>query len=122
MMYVTRNERTLAGGEDDNILTGTYTFIASDAAPSGGQSAGAKTYTTDELGAMAQRYYDRKNDYYPPEVEVIDNGNGTYTIHLYEKMDNGDGTYHTATSAWYTVDASGVGTDDIYGDAINLAE
>ena len=53
---------------------------------------------------------------------MIDNGNGTFTIHLYEIVNNGDGTYHTATSAWYTVDASGICTDDIYGDAIDLAE
>lgn len=122
VMYVTRNERTLAGGEDDNVLTGAYTFTAPDGAAAGGQKTGTKTYTTDELGAMAQRYYDRKANYYPPEVEVIDNGNGTFTIHLYEIVNNGDGTYHTATSAWYTVDASGIGTDDIYGDAIDLAE
>lgn len=59
---------------------------------------------------------------FPNGVEVIDNGNGTFTIHLYEIVNNGDGTYHTATSAWYTVDARGIGTDDIYGDAIDLAE
>ena len=35
-------------------------------------------------------------------------------------VNNGDGTYHTATSAWYTVDASGVGADDIFGDPVDL--
>ena len=27
LMQVKRNERTLAGGEEDNILTGDYTFL-----------------------------------------------------------------------------------------------
>ena len=33
---------------------------------------------------------------------------------------NGDGTYHTATSAWYTVNASGVGVDALFGSEVNL--
>ena len=59
---------------------------------------------------------------FPNGVEVIDNGNGTFTIHLYEIVNNGDGTYHTATSAWYTVDDHGIGTNDISGEAVDLTK
>ena len=69
---------------------------------------------------MAQMYCKRISGFYPPEADVEDNGDGTYTVHLYEIVPNGDGTYHTATSAWYTVNASGVGVDDLFGSAVNL--
>ena len=72
------------------------------------------------LCRMAQAYYERHKDYYPPEAEFTDNGDGTYTIHLFEIVDDGNGTTHTATSAWYTVDAGGIGKDDIMGDEVNL--
>ena len=54
--------------------------------------------------------------------EITDNGDGTYTIHLYEIVGLGEGDSHTATSAWYTVDAFGIGTDDIFGDPIDLTK
>ncbi|MBQ3704002.1 MAG: hypothetical protein II885_14780 [Oscillospiraceae bacterium] len=73
-----------------------------------------------ELERMAQIHYKRISGYYPPETDVEDKGDGTYTLHLYENVSNGDGTYHTATSAWYTVNAAGVGIDDIFGNAVNL--
>ncbi len=73
-----------------------------------------------ELGRMAQMYYFRHNSFYPPEADVKANGDGTFSVHLYEIVNNGDGTYHTATSAWYTVNASGIGTDDIFGNPVNL--
>ena len=73
-----------------------------------------------ELKRMAQMYCKRISGFYPPEADVEDNGDGTYTVHLYEIVPNGDGTYHTATSAWYTVNASGVGVDDLFGSAVNL--
>lgn len=50
-----------------------------------------------------------------------DHGDGTYTVHLYEIVNDGDNAWHTATSAWYTVDAAGVGIDDIFGTAVDLA-
>ena len=56
---------------------------------------------------------------FPNGVEVIDNGNGTFTIHLYEIVDL-DGLKHTATSAWYTVDAYGVGRNDITEEPVSL--
>ena len=73
-----------------------------------------------ELKRMAQMYCKRISGFYPPEADAEDNGDGTYTVHLYEIVPNGDGTYHTATSAWYTVNASGVGVDDLFGSAVNL--
>ena len=73
-----------------------------------------------ELGRMAQMYYFRHNSFYPPEADVKANGDGTFSVHLYEIVNNGDGTYHTATSAWYTVNASGIGRDDIFGNPVNL--
>ena len=71
---------------------------------------------------MAQMYYYRHNNYYPPEADVEDNEDGSFSVHLYEIVNNGDGTYHTATSAWYTVDASGIGTDDIFGNHVDLKQ
>jgi hypothetical protein len=73
-----------------------------------------------ELERMAQMHYKRISGYYPPEADVEDNGDGTYTVHLYEIVPDGDGTYHTATSAWYTVNAAGVGVDDVFGNPVKL--
>lgn len=73
-----------------------------------------------EIGRMAQIYYFRHHKFYPPEADVAENGDGSFSVHLYELVNNGDGTYHTATSAWYTVDASGVGKDDVFGSEIDL--
>lgn len=73
-----------------------------------------------EIGRMAQLYYYRHHNFYPPVADVEPNGDGSYSVHLYEIVDNGDGTYHTATSAWYTVDASGIGTDDLFGEPVDL--
>ncbi|MBQ6519001.1 MAG: hypothetical protein IJI14_09785 [Anaerolineaceae bacterium] len=75
---------------------------------------------SEEIGRMAQLYYYRHNLFYPPAVDVKANGDGTFSVHLYEMVNNGDGTFHTATSAWYTVDASGRGSDDVTGNKIDL--
>ena len=77
--------------------------------------------SAEELGRMAQLHYKRISGYYPPEAEVEDHGDGTYTVHLYEIVNDGNNAWHTATSAWYTVDAAGVGTDDIFGTPVDLA-
>ena len=76
--------------------------------------------STAEIGRMAQLYYYRHHNFYPPEADVEQNGDGTFSVHLYEIVNNGDGTYHTATSAWYTVDASGIGADDLFGEPVDL--
>ena len=65
-------------------------------------------------------YYSRHHSFYPPEADVEANGDGTFSVHLYELVNNGNGAAHTATSAWYTVDASGTGKDDITGNAVDL--
>ena len=119
IMIVERDESTLAGGAGDNVLTGTYTFAAAKQEPN---APAEKNYTPKELCAMAQDYYEKHNDFRPPVADSASNSDGTVTIHLYEIVSNGDGTFHTATSAWYTVDSKGVGTDDITGESVRLAE
>ena len=69
----------------------------------------------EELGAKALDYYERTYGYRPGYADTDDNGDGTYTIHLYD-ITNG----HTATSAWYNVDAWGYGTDAIFGETVDL--
>ena len=116
LMNVERDESTMAGGSEDNILTGVYMFeprtyfLPLEEGP----------YTPEELGVLAQQYYFEGSGFFPPEADVEDNGDGTYTIHLYEIVDL-DGLTHTATSAWYTVDDMGFGTDDLSGRGIFLA-
>ena len=79
-------------------------------------------YTPAQIARLAQMYYLRHYGFYPPEADVDVNQDGTYSIHLYEIVDHGDGTHHTATSAWYTVDASGYGTNDLLGGTVDLVE
>ena len=75
--------------------------------------------TAEELGRMAQMHYKRLSGFYPPVADVEDKGDGTFSIHLYEIVNDGNNATHTATSAWYTVDASGLGVDDIFGTAVD---
>ena len=112
-LTVVRDEKTLAGGPEGMLMTGCYEMSAKN-----GAQPGASLPLI--LCRMAQAYYERHKDYYPPVAEFTDNGDGTYTIHLFEIVDDGNGTTHTATSAWYTVDAGGIGKDDIMGDEVNL--
>ena len=117
IMKVERDEKTLAGGADDNILTGTYlmeprTYL---------KAVKSGSYKPEELGELAQLYYFSHNGYYPPKADVEKNKDGTFTIHLYEVVDL-DGDKHTATSAWYTVDKTGAGKDDITGEKVDLTE
>ena len=115
LMNVERDEKTLAGGADDNILTGVYLFeprtylLPEDGGP----------YTEKELGQWAQFYYFREKGFFPPQADVEKNADGSFTIHLYEIVKL-DGVSHTATSAWYTVDAYGNGTEDFTGRAVSL--
>ena len=146
VMCVVRDESTLAGGDSDNLLTGSYTMLpgkpddapgssintgsetkgslkAVEALLSGGASANtSKTYTPEELCKMAQKYYNRHNNYYPPIADYETKEGEKYTIHLYEIVDDENGYTHTATSAWYTVDAHGTGTNDISGEEVDLTK
>lgn len=112
LMQVKRDERTLAGGTDGSILTGEYLMKP--------RESSAKT--PEQLCVMAQEYYSRNFGFYPPEADCADNRDGTYTIHLYEIVSLGQTDTHTATSAWYTVDAFGVGTNDITGEPVDLSD
>lgn len=115
LMNVKRDEKTLAGGAEDNILTGSYLFepytylLPADSGP----------YSAEELARWAQIYYFRHNGFFPPKADSEKNPDGSYTIHLYETVKQ-DGVSHTATSAWYTVDAYGAGTDDITGRTVEI--
>ena len=134
VMEVERDTTKLAGGGGSNLLDGSYTLspcpaleavreLLSPAGSSSGKKASStasESYSPEELCELAQNYYKRHNDFFPPEADYVKNDNGTYTIHLYEIVDDGDGMGHTATSAWYTVDTSGIGTDDIMGGTVNL--
>lgn len=113
VLSAVRDEKSLAGGADSSIMTGCYEMTARD-----GASAGKSLPLI--LCRMAQGYYSRAYNYYPPVADYTVNDNGTYTIHLYETVDEGDDTAHTATSAWYIVDAGGVGQDEILGIPVNI--
>lgn len=134
VMEVERDTTKLAGGGGSNLLDGSYTlspcpalaavrellFPAGSSSGKKASSAASESYSPEELCELAQNYYKRHNDFFPPEADYVKNDNGTYTIHLYEIVDDGNGMGHTATSAWYTVDTSGIGTDDIMGGTVNL--
>lgn len=85
------------------------------------EKTSAASYESGELVAMARAYYESISGFRAPETECIANKGGTYTIRLYEIVeDKEENTWHTATSCWYTVDASGKGEDDITGDPVML--
>ncbi len=112
-MDVKRDEKTLAGGSEGSLMTGSY-LLAPRAylilTPEEGP------FTADELALLARQYYFLQTGFFPPEADVEENRDGTFTIHLYEVADG-----RTATSAWYTVDDMGVGEDDILGGDVYLA-
>lgn len=80
----------------------------------------SKVYTSDELCRLAQNYYYKMNDFYPPNADAKDNGDGTFTICLYELICDEEGTPHTSTCGWYTVDVCGMGTDDLTGARVDI--
>ena len=91
VMEVERDTTKLAGGSSTNLLDGSYTLSPSPAlaavrkllSPAQKTSAATKTYSPEELCDLAQNYYKRHNDYFPPEADYVKNDDGTYTIHLY---------------------------------------
>ena len=115
LLNVKRDEKTLAGGAGDNILTGVYlleprTYLCPlENGP----------YSEEELAEWARIRYFEENGFYAPEAEAQKNADGTITTHLFEITET-DGTEHTATSAWYTVDKYGDGVNDITGEKISL--
>ena len=120
ILEVERDESRLAGGGDDNLLSGTYELSRRVSARDRLAAALCPGVGPLTLCAQAQRYYEAGHGFYPPEAAYAENEDGTWTIHLYEIVDDGGGMLHTATSAWYTVDAQGVGSDDIFGEPVRL--
>lgn len=116
VMQALRDPATLAGGEESSIQSGDYILTKSQ------PTAASEDFTPEQLCTMAQDYYERHKSFRPPVADYTDNGDGTYTIHLYEIVDDGENASHTATYAWYTVDKAGNGTDTIMGDEVHLAE
>ena len=109
VMNVRRDERTLAGGEEDNILTGVYLFEPwTCLAPEGDGP-----FTAAELGRWAQIRYFRQTGVYPQVVKTARKGTG-YSIRLFETAKQSEAL------ALYTVDRYGVGTDGLTGLPVRL--
>lgn len=135
VLQVKRNEKTLAGGSEDNMLTGTYPMEPVNAGvyftysqDEGSQvllephtypaCPGDGPFEAETLGRWSQIHYFVRHGFFPPEVDVQPDGDG-YSVQLYEIVTQ-DGSSHTATSARYLLDAYGSGTDDITGEAVEL--
>lgn len=103
VMTVERNTDLMAGGDSDNIQTGTYTMFASDWMPDNSATMEKQDilapYQSVELAAMARAYYLKESNFLAPEVECVKNDDGTTTIHLYEIVEDDEETSHTGTSA-----------------------
>lgn len=121
LLQVERKEERLAGGDSDNIQTGEYILLPLQEIPEKEEKVQAAPLESGELLAMARAGYEKETGFLAPEAECLDNGDGTYTIHLYEIVQEDD-SWHTATSGWYTVNAFGEGTDDVMGGQIQLQE
>ena len=80
----------------------------------------SKVYTPEELCKLAQDYYYRTYDFYPPNADYTANKDGTYTICLYEEINDDEGTAHNATCGWLTVNVCGVGQDDLMLTAVDI--
>lgn len=85
------------------------------------EPAATPTYTPDQLCSMALDYYQRHSGYRPSIADYEVHEDGKYLVHLYDMVERG-GIGHTATSAWYLVDATGVGTDEIFGNPVDLSQ
>ena len=79
-----------------------------------------KVYTPEELCKLAQDYYYRMYDFYPPNASYTANTDGTYTICLFEIIKEDGNIEHSATFGWYTVDVCGMGQDDIMSQAVDI--
>lgn len=114
---------------DGTFHYATYAWYSVDAHGKGTDTLGggdvdftvySKVYAPDELCKLAQDYYYRTNDFYPPGAEYTSNTDGTYTIHLYEDIQDEEGIVHSATSGWLTVNVCGIGQDDLTMQAVDI--
>lgn len=127
VMTVERDEKTLAGGAEDNIQDGTYVLapirVVTDVEKKQNHPCPAEDgpYQAEELGMWAQFYFFRNTGVFPTAVEIVENPDDTVILHLFED-ENGDGFVHTDTDEWYTVDRYGVGTNDKSGETISLMQ
>ena len=80
----------------------------------------SKVYTPEQLCRLAQDYYYRMYDFYPPSATYTANADGTYTICLFEVVKDDGSCEHSSTCGWYTVDVCGVGQDDIMLQAVDI--
>ena len=80
----------------------------------------SKVYSPEELCKLAQNYYYKINDFYPPNAESTEKEDGTYMICLFETIYDDGGTDHNSTCAWYTVNVCGIGKDDITGQSVDI--
>ena len=80
----------------------------------------SKVYTPDQLCRLAQDYYYRMYDFYPPNATYTANTDGTYTVCLYEVIKDDGSVEHCSTCGWYTVDVCGMGQDDILLQAVDI--
>ena len=125
VMTVERDEKTLTGGAEDNILTGSYAMkpvgVVADSTGKQSRLRPAKDgpFQADELGEWARIYYFMNTGFFPSIAEVTENQDGTFTIHLFETAESNGGE-HTVSYALYTVDAYGEGKDDIAKENVSL--
>lgn len=125
VMTVERDEKTLAGGAEDNILDGTYVMV-----PTGVSSDGAEKtchirpleegpYQPEELGQWVQFYYFRNNGVFLSGLELTENPDGTVTVRLSEGEREDDSAEPEISEA-YTVDLYGEGKNDATGERVSL--
>lgn len=116
LMNVKRDESTLAGGADDNILTGVYSLDPHSFL----RPAQAGPYTGEELARQAQIAYFTRFGSYPPGAEYRQNPDGSFQIRLYETVTEDWNNTRTLTCARYTVDEFGAGEIDATGEPVDL--
>ena len=125
VMTVERDEKTLAGGAEDNVLTGSYAMkpigVGADSTGKQNRPRPAKDgpFQADELGEWARIYYFMNTGLFPPIAEVTENQEGTFTVCLFETVES-DGGQHTVPSVQYTVNAYGEGKNDVTKEDVSL--
>ena len=125
VMTVERDEKTMTGGTEDNILTGSYRMkpVGVDTDSTGIQRRPRPVkngpFQADELGEWARIDYFINTGFFPTMAEVTENQDGTFAVHLFEIVES-DGEKHMVSSARYTVDAYGEGKDDITKERVSL--